>query len=192
MHTLKLNAAVAFDLIANCKDALQEKRNDDTFKMIFEAAQKTAETNELSPDKLPRRCGRLLRRFEGDVLVTVTIGRAADAPSSVEALLANDIFKPVIEKDLCELDCRFSDDNMKIMQSISALIPGNEHILDNETIKPLAEHYRSNVDDLSLELPQMKGMIERKTSEMTMPTLEGNKLVPFSIFVSKYEDAAFF
>ena len=37
----------------------------------------------------------------------------------------------------------------------------------------------------------MKRMIERKTSEKIMPTFEGNKLVPFSIFVSKYEDAFF-
>ena len=190
LQNSQLNAAVACDLIANCKDALQEKRNDDTFKMIFEAAQKTAETYELSSDILPRRCGRLPRRFEGDVLVTETIGRA-DAPSSAEALLANDIFKPVIDKALCELDRRFSDGNMRIMRSISALIPGNEHFLDDETIKPLAEHYRSNADDLSLELRQMKRMIERKTSEKTMPTFEGNKLVPFSIFVSKYEDAFF-
>ena len=71
------------------------------------------------------------------------------------------------------------------------LAVSNEHFLDYEIIKPLAEHYRSNADDLSLELRQMKRMIERKTSEKTMPTFEGNKLVPFSIFVSKYEDAFF-
>jgi hypothetical protein len=108
-----------------------------------------------------------------------------------EALLANDIFKPVIDKALCELDRRFSDGNMRIMRSISALILRSEHFLDYEIIKPLAEHYRSNADDLSLELRQMKRMIERKTSKKTMPTFEGNKLVPFSIFVSKYEDAFF-
>ena len=71
------------------------------------------------------------------------------------------------------------------------LAVSNEHFLDYEIIKPLAEHYRSNADDLSLELRQMKRMIERKTSEKTMPTFEGNKLVPFLIFVSKYEDAFF-
>ena len=70
LQNSQLNAAVACDLIANCRDAIQQKRNDDTFKMIFEAAQKTAETYELSSDILPRRCGRLPRRFEGDLLVT--------------------------------------------------------------------------------------------------------------------------
>ena len=69
----QLNDAVACELITNCQDALQEKRNDDTFKMIFEAAQKTAETYELSSNILLRRCGRLPRRFEGDVLVTESI-----------------------------------------------------------------------------------------------------------------------
>ena len=96
--------------------------------MIFEAAQKTAETYALPSDILPRSRSRLPRRFEGDVLITDTIG-AVDAPSSVEALLANDIFKPVIDKALCELDRRFSDGNMRIMRSISALISGNEHLL---------------------------------------------------------------
>lgn len=68
---------------------------------------------------------------------------------------------------------------MRIMRSISALISGNEHLLDYETIKPFAEHYRSNADDLSQELRQMKQVIERKTSEKIMRTFEGNKLVPF-------------
>ena len=50
----------------------------------------------MSSDILPRHLRRLPRRFEGDLLVTETIGRA-DAPSSAEALLANDILKPVID-----------------------------------------------------------------------------------------------
>ena len=62
------------------------------------------------------------------------------------------------------------------MRSISALIPRSEHFLDYEIIKPLAEHCRSNADDLSLELRQMKRMIERKTSEKTIHTFEGNNL----------------
>jgi hypothetical protein len=45
----------------------------------------------------------------------------------------------------------------------------NEHFPDYETIKPLAKHYKSNTNDLSLELRQMKRMIERETSEKTMP-----------------------
>ena len=68
---------------------------------------------------------------------------------------------------------------------------GNEHLLDYETIKPFAEHYRSNADDLSQDLRQIKQVIERKTSEKIMRTFEGNKLVPLLIFVSKYEEAFF-
>jgi len=60
------------------------------------------------------------------------------------------------------------------MRGISALIPGSEHLLDYTVIKPLAEQHRSNADDLSLDLRQMKRMIERKISEQTMPTFEGN------------------
>ena len=85
------------------------------------------------------RCGRLPRRFVDDVLVKETTDRAesADAPSSAQRQYwVTDIFKPDDDKALCELDRRFSDGNMRIMWSISALIPGNEYFLDCEAIKP--------------------------------------------------------
>jgi len=46
---------------------------------------------------------QLLRRFEGDVLATETIGRP-NAHSSAEALLTNNNFKPVSDKALGEVN----------------------------------------------------------------------------------------
>ena len=57
----------------------------------------------------------------------------------------------------------------------------------------MAAHYKSSrpVDDFNLELRHMKRMVARKTSELTMPDFdsEGDKLVAFAKFVSKYAEA---
>ncbi len=52
----------------------------------------------------------------------------------------------------------------------------------------MAAHYKSSIDDFNLELRHMKRMVARKTSEHTMPDFdsEGDKLVAFAKFVSKY------
>ena len=52
----------------------------------------------------------------------------------------------------------------------------------------MAAHHKSSIADFNLELRHMKRMVARKTSEHTMPDFdsEGDKLVAFAKFVSKY------
>ena len=136
------------------------------------------------------RCGRLPRRFVDDVLVKETIDRAesADAPSSAEAVLGHWYFQtwqwqssvwtwPQIfgrqYEDHAEYQCP---------DSRQWTLPGLWNY------QAMANNHQSNANDLSQELRQMMRTIERKTSEKTMLTFEGSKLVPFSIFVWKYED----
>ena len=70
-------------------------------------------------------------------------------------------------------------------------MPGSDNFLDADILQPMAAHYKSNIDDFNLELKQMKRMIARKTTDNTMPDFdsEGDKLVAFAKFVSKYAEA---
>ena len=62
-------------------------------------------------------------------------------------------------------------------------------ILVPKVIQPIAEHYKANVEDLTLELRQTKRMIELKTIGGTMPSFADSPLLEFAKFASKYTDA---
>src|SRR6218665_3908310 len=106
-------------------------------------------------------------------------------------LLSNDIYSPVIDTALSEVDRRFGGANKNIMCGIGALTPGSGQFLEYSSITKFMEQYKSNVGVLALELKQMKRMIERKTAGNTMPVFGENisTLLDFCNFVSKYNDA---
>lgn len=124
------------------------------------------------------------------MIVTEPIGRA-DLTADLATFLSNEIYYPVLDRALCELDRRFAGANMDILLGIGSLTPGADKFLDESLISPFVQHYESNVADLMLELKQLKRMIERKTAANTMPPFEGNKLLQFRNFVSQYNDAFF-
>jgi hypothetical protein len=100
-----------------------------------------------------------------------------------------EIYIPVIDKALSELNRRFSEENMAILRAVGALTPGSEKFLDKDVLAPLANHYKVNIDDFNQEIIQMKRMIARKTLNGTMPPFDADKLLAFSTFISKYDDA---
>src|SRR6218665_1617980 len=93
---------------------------------------------------------------------------------TLATLLLNDIYYPVIDTALSEVDRRFGVANCNIMCDIGALTSGSGQFLEYSSIKKFAEQYKSNVGDLALELKQMKRMIERKTAENTRPVFGEN------------------
>src|SRR6218665_3172733 len=108
-------------------------------------------------------------------------------------LLLNDIYYPVIDTALSEVDRRFDGANRNIVCGIGALTPGSDQFLEYSSIAKFAGQYKSNVGDLALTLTQMKRMIERKTADNTMPVFGENTstLLDFCNFVSK-DDNAFY
>ena len=50
---------------------------------------------------------------------------------------------------------------------------------------PLAEQYKSNVDDLKVEVQQIQRMIQRKEADFD----KENKLLAFAVFIKQYCDA---
>ena len=45
------------------------------------------------------------------------------------------------------------------------------------------------MDNVNLELRQLKRMIERKQRNGTMPTFEGDKRIAFTRFIAQYDEA---
>ena len=106
-------------------------------------------------------------------------------------MLLNDIYCPVIDTALSEVDRRFGGTNRNIMCGIGALTPGSDQFLEYSFITKFGSSTNQMSPDLTLELKQMKRMIERKTADNTMPVFGENTstLLDFCNFVSKYDYA---
>ena len=125
------------------------------------------------------------------MIVTEPMNQGRSEAQTLDEFMCSEIYFPVIDTALAELRRRFSADNIAMLDAICALMPGSDNFLDADILHPMATHYNSNIDDFNLELRQMKRMIARKTSNNTMPDFdsEGDKLVAFANFVSKYNEA---
>lgn len=190
LQSVQLHASSACDLIKSCTDFLEEKQNDDACNLYIEQSRVLAITYNLSLDIVKRKT-RVPNRLQGDMIVTDPIGRT-ETCQDVDSFLRIDIYKPVIAKALSELNRRFSSENLSILQAVGALVPGSETFLNSDVLAPMATYYHRNQEDLNLEIRQMKRMIERKTSEGTMPVFNDNcKLIAFSQFAENYGEAFF-
>lgn len=93
-----------------------------------------------------------------------------------------DVLYAILDKVASELITRFDSG---IMRAIQALNPASEHFLILEKIKPLADIYLANLDDLVHELPQAKRLLQRKSET------GGKSLLDFLGVLEPYK-AAFF
>lgn len=194
LQSSQLNAIAACDLVKNCMDFLQEQRTDMACTKYVEESKCIADKYNLSQQVLPRTARRqtaVPSRLTTNMIVTEPISQGRSDARTLDDFLRVEIYFPIIDTALTELSRRFSNDNMVIMRAVCALTPGSADFLDADILAPLAAHYKSNVEDFTLELRQMKRMIERKTNNKTMPTFDEtcDKLVAFANFVSRYDEA---
>jgi len=162
------------------------KRTDDDCKKYIEEASQLCTQFDLCLEFRPRRRpARTPRRLEGDVMITENIG---DRPFTSD--LRTELYYPTIDTALAELDRRFSTENIAVLMSVGAFIPGSDRFLDIDVLLPLAEQYKSNVDDLKVKVQQIQRMIQRKEAAGTMPDFDKeNKLLAFAVFIKQYRDA---
>ena len=134
--------------------------------MGYEQVDAVDEIQDTNQIECPRRPARTPRRLEGGVMITENIG---DRPftSDLESFLRTELYYPTIDTALAELDRRFSTENIAVLKSVGAFIPGSDRFLDIDVLLPLAEQYKSNVDDFDKE----------------------NKLLAFAVFIKQYRDA---
>ena len=90
------------------------KQNDAACKEYIDASKEIVKKYGLSIDILKRRKTALLR-LQGDMIVTESIGRIGTC-AELDAFLRIDIYLPVINKAINELNRRFSGENLAIFR----------------------------------------------------------------------------
>lgn len=130
-------------------------------------------------------------RLQGSVTVTENIGRRESQTEGDESVfLNNEIFVPVIDAALLQLNIRFSQDSLSVIRGIEAFVPSSTQFLNIITVQAFAKHYQANEEDLLLEFKQMERMLQRMKSVGKYPQFTpGQELLEFTHFVEGYSDA---
>lgn len=112
---------------------------------------------DLSSTPRPRRIKTVSSRFK-DAFVTSTIGQRDSLNN--ESNYRINLFYPIIDAALIELNDRFSAHNMEILISMSALCPDSENFLQSEILKPFAVEMKADFSLLCNEIEVVKFMLK--------------------------------
>lgn len=181
LQAKSVDLAKAAELVTVLRDSLQEARqSDEQAQQFFDAAQE--QCNKCGIDVIPpaRRTARLPRRF-ANAHVMETVGTRCDVDSLPS--FKQNVYVPVVDRLLTELDSRFSVEANSVMIGCQALNPGHSSFLDCNKLEPFAHIYNINIEDLRHEAYQLRRLLERTPADVAKPT----SLVSLVCFLEPYK-----
>lgn len=157
LQSSSLDLASATDLVVSTIQSLKELRSDNkwsgTFKYITDVATKYSIEVESDTGQGRGGRGRSKRRRQSalseDYIVDSTIGQR-DSLNTSERLKV-DIYFPVIDSMLSEMERRFSSIHLGIMKAIQACTPTSSHFLEVTELREMALFYGLKDDQLATE-----------------------------------------
>lgn len=192
LQKTQLQISYAMDMINLLKVSLADKRTDDQCDTYIANAKEQCIKVGLSCSVgRSSRTRNLPARLQGDITVTEIIGRhESQSDGDESAFIRKNIYFPVIDTTLVQLNTRFSPECIAVLHGIDAFVPSSNQFLNINTATAFAKHYKANEEDLSLELRQMTRMLQRMKSEGRYPEFtSGQELLQFSNFADGYKDA---
>ncbi|CAF1489142.1 unnamed protein product [Adineta ricciae] len=149
-------------LIRKVISQLSDLRTEQSFSTIYEQVSNYCIANniDLTPDPKEKRARNIPVRFK-DVFITSTVGHR-DLQKSEDDYRTT-LYYPIIDSTLLKLNDRFFDDNILILNGISALCPESDSFLHLESIHPLATQMNVDFPTLCNEIQVLKPMLKDKT-----------------------------
>ena len=142
----------AAELVSSTISTLRNFRTDKTWERTYQYIKDVAALNNIEPSSLEsshKRKRKHPRRLEDSVVFEST-GSRDDVNCSQS--LKFEIFFPIIDHILSELDRRFSNDNLMLMKSLNAFNPSSPDFLDPSSVSSFAALYSLNDDNVAIEL----------------------------------------
>ena len=183
----ELDLAKASDVIEVLKEEMKEYRKEDQLDSLWQTITDFAERCCIEPpnqgEKVSRRRAHAPLRLQNSVLIMERVQQRSE--STKDAFRVN-IFYPILDSINAELERRFAYVNCSIMRGIQGLNPKSEKFLCMSDLKPFAEAYGLDSEDLLHELHQAKRLIERKVAE-GLPRLAS--VLQFTCEIEPYKEA---
>ena len=145
----EVNLAKAADLVSATVSTLELFRTDGEWDKLFCYAEKVAEVKNIEiTNPRPPRQRRLPQNLQDGIVLAPTGTRE---PLSTSQQYQINLYFPVLDTFLAELNRRFSQENIEIMRAIHAFNPDSEHFLDPTHLKPIALTYNLDYELLCME-----------------------------------------
>ena len=156
---------------------MKDLRNEQSFNQIYTQAKDLCQENniDLSEQYRSRRQTAVPNRFR-DCFIDSTLGHRAEISSSSDIL--NQIYLPLIDCILVELNDRFSCKTLSLLKSISTVYPESEHFLNAEEVDDFSRHINIDPNLVKNEFVVIKPMLQSKTIVDVVVFL--NELIPLS------------
>ena len=129
---------------------------------LFRYAEELAEVNHIAVCELPRQ-RRPPRRLQEGIVLAPTGDRE---PLSTTHQYQVNLYFPVLDALLGELQHRFSQKNIDIMKAIQAFRPQSANFLKHSDLKPLALTYDLDYKTLCMESSLAKRTLENSKAKM--------------------------
>ena len=177
-NSLSFFAAVSIDyastkvLIKSIIDQIQCMRNETTFKHLLNDVIDFGKKHNINLNQTTRfrRKTSITSRFQDSVIFTTTIGQKdlenQESFRSNENKLRHELFYSLVDSILTELNDHFSDENILLFSSVSAVHPSNQQFLEIEPLILLASHLIIDLKQLENELSVVKHFIREKKASM--------------------------
>lgn len=181
LQAKSVDLSEAAELVAVLRDSLQEARqSDDQAQQVFDVAQQQCNQCGIDITVPARRTVRLSKRYESaHVMESVGGRREVNTPESFR----QNLYLPVIDRLLSEVDLRFSTEANAVMHGCQALNPNHSSFLNCEKLEPFARIYNVNIEDLTHESYQLKRLLERTPTNVAKPT----SLMSLAVFLEPYK-----
>lgn len=165
LQNQSLDLAKAGQLVLGTISTLKEFRSDVTWSKTYAYAQQVAKCLKvqvipLSRRRLPRECTRQLEDF----VVTESTGSRDTLFTSGEYKVH--LYYCILDRFICEINSRFTKENLDLMKSIEACSPQSKNFLNPDQLKALVDHYNLNEDAVMVEASIVRNTIKSCSAEI--------------------------
>lgn len=150
LQSSKIDLSVASDLVSATKSMLRDYRTTEYWMKVYKYSTDIASQHSISPQPPEPRRKRRPPAHLTDSISLESAGFRAEQSTSDE--LKTSLYFPVIDKLLVELETRFDDKNIVIMNGIAACSPKSNTFLHYDDLRMFAESYNISTDSLEVEV----------------------------------------
>ena len=167
LQSTTLDLAKAADLVSGTIATLEDLRTDTYWNRLFTYVESVAKLNSIDIiENRPSRKRKLPSRLSDDNTVLLESTGLREVLTTSQQFKVN-LYYPILDAFLMELNCRFSGRNIELMKAIHACNPKCSQFLEPEQLQPLVDCYDLNYESLRMESILGKQTLANKTMGST-------------------------